>query len=317
MNKMNSLWVTLALLASGPAHAASGGTGAHGGDILFCKARTFLKIFEIEGAKSMLADSYEAGLKGTTLTIEELGENKILELALVSIAESNAELADRLRQHLAQFQWIYVHDLEELNDDDIQDVPKGCEKKQVAIQDMSTGVIRVHNERFGWLTQLDRALLKLHEAFIKESMPKDDRIQNTRLVRERIGQVATSAELKTRIDQTSWSQANPIHQLIYQFFRGRHRKISKDIPFAQLDKLWLDRYDLMNTANRNSKARHEAYELVKFLNAHTAGRKYYTTDYTLYERFGYLIMDPEATAAAVAIAADRIYVPNPEEMPGQ
>ncbi len=66
----------------------------------------------------------------------------------------------------------FVDDLPELDDDGIQfsfyEKLIGCEKKQLAIQNLQTGEVLVHRRRFHELKEHSQAMLLIHEAFVHD-----------------------------------------------------------------------------------------------------------------------------------------------------
>jgi len=158
-------------------NSLAGGVSHGGGDALICQERpvhkqSLLKLGDSERIeRTYLADTY-AYLKGHDSThfimleglkFEILYETFIEHLNLLNPGEGTR--VDRAAETL-KFDFV-GHDLQELEDDNLK-VPKNCYKKQLAIQDLgSSGVVQVNQLLYGKLSNLEKVLFKIHEAYIR------------------------------------------------------------------------------------------------------------------------------------------------------
>lgn len=150
-----------AALAAAPSQAREEGGSAGtrgGGDVLVCR----------KGLRGThLADTFGLKAGGVLRVGTGLSEAVLVDSYLDALRGQDAALGKLIAERLAKLEFVAVDRLKELDDDDLQ-VPSGCRKRQLGVQDLATGRVEYHAGRFADLSNEERALFKIHEAFIAE-----------------------------------------------------------------------------------------------------------------------------------------------------
>ncbi len=185
------------------AFAQSGGVGSGGvggGDGIEC-AGSFVLADQNENTNDMFPDAYFSIL-APDYWIFSNNPDEIIRLLLDVLAIRKPDPAQKISELLfdsekgnAALQFEYVDELAELEDDGIVlpffDKLIGCKKKQIAIQDLSTGRVRVLKSESDKLSLLGSALLKIHEAFIY--LYKKDQ-EDTTEIRQKVVEIFSTPE---------------------------------------------------------------------------------------------------------------------------
>lgn len=172
---MSKLFLIFSFLTLSPAWAE--GISHGGGDSLICQERpkNRRKIWHRSDStrieKTYLADTYKI-LKGQDshlyVQISGADEKVLYKVLIQQLNALQANEGNRIDQVVRSLKFDYVnHNLPELEDDNIQ-VPPGCFKKQLAIQ--STGsrpIVQVNKALHSKLSNLEKTLLQIHEAYIR------------------------------------------------------------------------------------------------------------------------------------------------------
>lgn len=245
MNRLESLNV-LAILISfvGAQPAMAGGDVSGGGDSFVCNRPLH------EGLKNLNFSAY-VYLADTAPVLKDssdwdryirMNRSDLLAIALTAIEEQDRDLSVRIRKVLPSLSWTFVSSLEELEDDDIAEIPAHCRKQQLAIQDIATGRIRVNSRLFHRLSHLEQALLQIHEAYIHLQTPEEIRRRNTRGIRKRVSDLLVSEDFRQTLDRSAWCWSNPAHAYTGIFFEQQLSKRQKSGNwFEKLDRLLIGR----------------------------------------------------------------------------
>lgn len=141
----------------------AGGRDGGGGVVFVCT--------EPSGEAVYLADLYKllksGGMSFSQEQSQMLSENEFLEVIAESIGKVDSETATTLKKNLRELKFTPVSFVPLLGDDDIQKIPTGCTKAQLAIQYFATNVVEYNESYFAELPPVQRALFKLHEAYVK------------------------------------------------------------------------------------------------------------------------------------------------------
>ena len=119
------------ILFSTFAHAGTWSSG--GGDVFVCQESSYLGLVSEENI--YLADTYDylhsKDGRNLVLQFRKLAARQILEAVVKTVRFQDATLGEELFQALTNLKFTERTTVPELNDDDIQIVPQGCEKKQL------------------------------------------------------------------------------------------------------------------------------------------------------------------------------------------
>lgn len=197
--------IALLILSAPPLAFAKGGGGMDtgGGDALICTEKNWTGIFDRK--KVYLADTYaffQSEDKNRLAPFRKLSEPEIIQAILHAVRDFDAELGDTLADNLGRLHFVPVASVEELDDDNLQDLPRNCRKKQLAIQEPG-GLVRYDQKLFASLSRLEQALFKLHESYIRARTPSEAAQHDTTAVRARVAEFARSrpfAKFLARID---------------------------------------------------------------------------------------------------------------------
>ncbi|MGK5086954.1 hypothetical protein WDW86_05305 [Bdellovibrionota bacterium FG-2] len=171
-----------------PSTSRGGETGG-GGDAFICGDRVFLA-----DTYKIINETERSRWQNFDPNSETMNASSVMAVALKSMRGSNPELSKKLAAYYAEFKFVVVKELEELDDDGIREIPKGCEKTQLAVQDLETGVIRYREDLYQNLSTLEQGLFRLHEAFIKNKTSEELRGKDTTEVRKHVDQIARGAD---------------------------------------------------------------------------------------------------------------------------
>ncbi len=176
------------------AHAGTWSSG--GGDVFVCQEYSYLGLIQTE--RIYLADTYAyLHTKDGAHLVHQFGNlrsDQVLESILKTVRSQDEQMAQELTDALANFKLTPRTEVPQLNDDDIQDIPVGCEKRQLAIQGIHSGVIIYNQNYLAQLSGLERALFQLHEAYVRVTGRSSaaDLIRSTKEIREKVSSVSQS-----------------------------------------------------------------------------------------------------------------------------
>lgn len=191
--------------------ADEGGEHSGGGDVILCGSGVLGRLFPRE---AYLADTFSLAIKDMIPNQPNLAEEVYLDTALTTLKTQEPEIARRIGSRLASLKFIPASDVPELDDDniDMNEVSKltskYCRKKQLAIQSLATN--KVHYDRYllNKLTPAERALFKIHEAFISERYHSGD----TTLIRKQVEGIARDGSFAAFLADTIYQ-----HRIIPKF----------------------------------------------------------------------------------------------------
>ncbi|MBI3017593.1 MAG: hypothetical protein HYY62_06345 [Deltaproteobacteria bacterium] len=184
------------MLFSTVAHVTWAAWDNGGGDVFVCQERAYLGLVSQENI--YLADTYDYlhSKEGRNLVSQfrKLSALQILEAVVKTVRFQDATLGEELFQALANLKFTERTTVPELNDDDIQNVPQGCEKKQLAIQGIRSGAVIYSRPYFNRLSEVEKALFHLHESFVRITgqATRPDLMRNTKEIREKVSSVGSS-----------------------------------------------------------------------------------------------------------------------------
>src|ERR1035437_4898466 len=131
------LFMGLALCGAGPleyAQGEGGGAGTRGGgDAIRC----LQKVSGIEIKRTHLADTFQLKIRQRIkdLTVfNQMREKDIGKALWESLKKKDPKKYKMIRDHFEKIKFEYVSTVPEMDDDDIVDLPEGCEKVQLAVQ---------------------------------------------------------------------------------------------------------------------------------------------------------------------------------------
>lgn len=175
--KVTVLLMMTGLSAVASAHGRDGG----GGIVFVCNEGTSTE-------KVYLADTY-----AIYSTINSSNGDSDVGVALESLARNllgvGTPEAKEILQNVKDLTFRGGPAMKLLGDDDIpkSEIPVGCEKRQLAIQTLSSGVVDFDLRLFRALTSREQALFALHEGYVRKFRA------NVSEVRNRVGKEATLA----------------------------------------------------------------------------------------------------------------------------
>ena len=198
-----------------------GGVNGGGGDVVLCRSGFFENIFG--PPRVYLADTFELAIKGLIWAERNFQEDVYLETVLKILIEKNPELGKRIDQRLQSLTFTAVKDLPEYDDDNIdldhiEEIGRmNCTKKQLAIQNFSTGQVLYNRGLYLSLSQAERALFKVHEAFIGERQISGD----TTMIRAAVQGIAEADSFAAFLASTVYQD-----QLIPEYRPLRLKKLA-------------------------------------------------------------------------------------------
>ena len=164
-----------------------GGVSDGGGDVIICKEGIWPYIKK----KVFLADTYDfmTSAKASSLPSRPTEKEKI-EAIRKRLNMMHDKLGDIILKRLKKLKFIYVKNVKEMDGDNVS-VPDGCTKKQLAIQNVVTGEVRVNKELHNSISPWEKALFKIHESFISLRNPGRD----TTLVRSEVREIINTTSI--------------------------------------------------------------------------------------------------------------------------
>ncbi len=186
---------------------AGPGTSGGGGDIVICGQYQFRLLESSIYPKYFLADTLDLFKNGTLDKAEAIPEEIWMEAIFKTLNESvsdspeNEKLGDLVRKRLQELSFILVDEvLPELDDDQIDVTALGCdEKKQLGIQDLARGEVRVSKELIGRLSFTEIYFFKVHEALISLQKTVDD----TTPIRQELRNAIAKIKLENILEKVS------------------------------------------------------------------------------------------------------------------
>lgn len=130
---------------------------------------------------------------------DERGSSEIIKATLDFIALDNEQYSQRIQENLKALKFEYQDKkLEDLKGDEFK---LGlidsifCKKKQLAIQDLRTGLVRVDLRVYKKMAALEKGLLHIHEALVRmEYLETNLHVQDTRSVRAKVQKIIAKPE---------------------------------------------------------------------------------------------------------------------------
>ena len=119
------------------------------------------------GSKVFLADTYKVIPSKESEIISLFHEKKLLKKAFEHIRNKDEVVGAALIESYKKLQFVPMDSVPLAGDDNINDIPKGCEKIAIAYQDIKSGVVSYNQKFYEKLSSLDKTYLKFHEAFIQ------------------------------------------------------------------------------------------------------------------------------------------------------
>lgn len=183
------------------------GTSGGGGDVIVCGNYKFRLFKQSEYKQIYLSDTIElfkSGiLKKTDLIPESIWMNSIY-LALNELdlnQDQSFKLGDLVKKRLSDLKFILVEeDLPELEDDHINASDYDCEeKRQLAIQNLETGEVKVNKKLVSQLSYSEIYFFKIHEALISLLKTEED----TTLIRQSLKKAIEKVKLSSIFAQVS------------------------------------------------------------------------------------------------------------------
>jgi hypothetical protein len=181
-----------ALLFLASHRSARGGNGEvrGGGDAFVCASQT----------KAYFADTYHL-VASRTIDLKgfenwDIAAARDMVASLVGVL--GAPDAEVIRDAILAMRPQPNPNLPELDDDLIkpEDIPVGCEKRQLGIQYASSGVIEYQPDWYRLLSAGDKAMFFLHEGYIRAYLLRTPGANDTTKVREAVAKIAASGEFK-------------------------------------------------------------------------------------------------------------------------
>jgi hypothetical protein len=178
------LIVTGLLVAMSVSVVANGGQDRGGGVSFVCKQKSIL------GSKTRvyLADSYDmrgSEVYGEIKKLKFSNPEKVLQDAIQLVRAKNEQVGDALALAIGQVRESLEGSLPLLGNDKIAEVPSGCAKEQLGIQDFDSGIVHVNETLRSKLSPVDQLLFKLHEGYLRV-LWLADRDPNIQAVRDQV-----------------------------------------------------------------------------------------------------------------------------------
>jgi hypothetical protein len=199
---------------------ASGNESSGGGDVILCGKGPLGWFFS---GKTFLADTFALALQGAIPSESNLeSEDVYLQTALATLKSRDPEVGAKIEARLKTLRFRPVQSLPELDDDNIDvaglDKMSGmyCKKRQLAIQNFVTGEVKYNDNYYHALSAPERALFKLHEAYIGERQRTGD----TTLIRKSVEGVAQDGSFAAFLSDTIYQ-----HRMIPKFEAVRVKDI--------------------------------------------------------------------------------------------
>jgi hypothetical protein len=153
-----SVAMALSVFASSSALAAEGSSARGGGNVFVC------------GHKVYLADTYflrtDPEYRSIFFLLGASGDEKsAFKDAIRLLSGIDKDAAQSFQNSATRFRYTNDQNLPEL--DVLKDIPAGCIKRQLAIQDLSSWEIRYNRTLLDKLTVAERLLFKIHEGYIR------------------------------------------------------------------------------------------------------------------------------------------------------
>lgn len=176
----------LTALSSKASALFQGGVHGGGGITFTCPDRSPGR----EGTTAnYLADTYKILIEDRQNTkLSQVGtEQQIMQAILDNLDQVDSKLSTQIKNNLSDLKFqMQPTSLRLLGDDDIQTIPEGCKKTQLAIQDLDASIVYVDEKKFLSLSNFEKAFFKLHEAYVKYYKA------NISTVRDHVAQMASS-----------------------------------------------------------------------------------------------------------------------------
>ena len=165
-------------LSGGGSHGggapSDGGSHGGGGDALVCDLNSMRPETMSESAwttkRIYFADTFESlyGNEAVLARTVKGRESQIREALIQVLDDSSPGLGEQIREKLDLVDFVGVDQLEELDNDNIEirNLPSGCSKVQLAVQDFELSRVRVRRDLYADLTDAERAIFQVHEALI-------------------------------------------------------------------------------------------------------------------------------------------------------
>lgn len=181
---------------------SEGGDGSGGGDVIKCGSGFMGHFFK---TRVFLADTFTLTTQDLIPTLFEIVDEEVyLQTAMTTLKHHDPIVAEKIESRLKSLKFIAVESVPELNDDNINvsEMEKlsdmHCEKKQLAVQNLSTSEVRYNHSLFLQLSFVERALFKIHEAYIAERAKTGD----TTLIRKSIAGIAEEGSFASFLTDT-------------------------------------------------------------------------------------------------------------------
>jgi hypothetical protein len=155
------------------AFAKGGAIDSGGGVVVVCKEGRDEKVYLADIFKESRIKRFGTSAKDTTSNLDSAFASfvKVIDRIHPDKVFATPEGADVtlggiLAYKRSKLSFVDGGELELLNDDHISELPEGCHKEQLAIQEISTGVVRVNKRLLAGLGYVEQAFFQLHEALI-------------------------------------------------------------------------------------------------------------------------------------------------------
>lgn len=181
--KMLSLFLLSTIFSTSLSFA---GQEKGGGVIFVCKSRVWGILPE---TSFYLADSHSLKKAPIYYELQRLqfsNPDRALDDAIQLIKKKNEIVGRALAESMKELHFSEGPDLPLLGNDGIENPPKGCSKKQLAVQTFATGLVEVSKRLRKKLTQMDDLLFKLHEAYLRVLWKSGQNDPSVKEVREQV-----------------------------------------------------------------------------------------------------------------------------------
>jgi len=218
-----------------PAAASNGGESSGGGIVFLCPDRDL-------GERVLLADTFKLSQSGNSNFLkeqDETDESSAASAILQTIGGVDSGMAATLRQNLKMLVFKPVDSLSLLGDDDIREIPEHCKKAQLAVQHFATGIVDYNQSYFSKLSSVERALFKLHEAYVKIYG------SNSHEVRNKVSQQASSHLFTELLRPSTAMVKNEKLEKFSQIMANRHFKCEVSTQSeVKVDKAYLNLFPI-------------------------------------------------------------------------
>ncbi|MGE3608621.1 MAG: hypothetical protein AB7I27_03455 [Bacteriovoracaceae bacterium] len=184
-----------------PPAFAEGNSGTGGGDVLICEGARLKWYSWSKSSSYYLADLYNVYHDNNTKWNLDYSTDIWKQSVFETLNKKQPGFGDIIKARLTQLRFVETdQEIPELDDDNIK-VPKGCEKKQLAIQNLTTGEVVYSKKLAEKLSPLEFLFFQIHEALI--SIKKINTNQDTTPIRAEVLKLSSDISLSEILKETA------------------------------------------------------------------------------------------------------------------